>query len=127
LDGVDGGTLVLSGLEGPAVVNLWATWCTPCRTELPLLQAEYVRRAGEIAFVGVNIGDEPDDVAKFVAEVGVTFPQYVDTDDEVLPGLGVVGLPTTVFVGRDGSLTVHSGALSADELSDALVEISGVR
>ena len=120
LPAVAGDALALSALEGPAVLNLWATWCAPCRTELPLLQREFERLGDEVEFVGVNIGGDTDTVAGFVTDVGVEFAQYLDSDGELSTALGVAGLPGTVFVSADGAFEVHQGALSGGELADRI-------
>lgn len=128
LASLDGGApLRLADLDGPAVVNLWATWCTPCRAEMPAIDA--VDRAvpdDEVRIVGVNIGDRSDAVEGFLAEVGVAFPQYRDPDGLVHARLGATGMPTTVFMDGGEVVDLHAGALTADELAGELADRYGV-
>ena len=86
----------------PAVVNLWATWCAPCRVEMPVLDAASTRHRGEIRFVGVNLGDDAGAARTFLAEVGVGYPQFRDADSSLSGRLGVTGLPVTLLVARSG-------------------------
>ena len=78
-----GQPFALDELEGPAVVNLWATWCAPCKRELPEFQAVHESLAGEVTFVGVNIGDDGDDAADYLDDLGITYDQYLDFDSEL--------------------------------------------
>ena len=59
-------------------MNLWATWCVPCRKEIPDFEAVHQARGDAVRFVGVNVGEEPDQAAAFIAEVGATYDQYLD-------------------------------------------------
>lgn len=116
------GTLDVRTLEGPAVVNLWATWCAPCRTELPAFQAASDQRDG-VRFVGVDIGEDPADAQAFLDELGVTFEQYADVHGELSDALGVAALPVTIVVDDDGDIVErHVGPMSADELDGALAD-----
>lgn len=130
LDRLDApGELRLDELRGtPTVVNLWATWCTPCRLELPAFDA--VDRATDddlVRFVGIDIGDDRSDAEAFVAEVGVAFGQYHDVDSELPAALGATGMPVTAFVAADGEvLEVHTGALDRAELEARLADHFGV-
>ena len=78
-----GETFRLDELEGPAVVNLWATWCAPCKRELPEFEAVHRSVAGEVTFVGVNIGDDGDEAADYLDDLGITYDQYLDVDSEL--------------------------------------------
>ncbi len=121
LSSLDGSsTLRADGITGPAVINLWATWCGPCRTELPAFEAVHVELADQVRFVGVNQGDEGGPASEFLDEVGVTFEQYLDVDGELSDVLSITGLPATVFVAADGSTELHSGALDEGELLELI-------
>ncbi len=99
----DGQTLRLSDLRGmPVVLNFWATWCAPCRTELPELQAAGRRLAGQVAIVGVDQGEPVEDVRALASQIGLTFPIPLDDQGQVGRLYGVRGLPTTFFVDRGG-------------------------
>jgi thiol-disulfide isomerase/thioredoxin len=116
----DGPPLELAGLSGPAVVNLWATWCAPCRRELPAFQDVSEQRT-DVAFVGVDIGEDPAAAQAFLDDLGVTFPQYADEAAELTDALGTAALPVTLIVDDDGLVTTtHIGPLSVDELHAAL-------
>jgi thiol-disulfide isomerase/thioredoxin len=86
--------------DGLTVVSLWATWCGPCKKELPMLE----ELSGEgVSVVGVNIGDSSDAVAAFLDDYGVTFPNFIDTDGELMSDLDVPSVPATMIV-VDGEL-----------------------
>jgi thiol-disulfide isomerase/thioredoxin len=86
--------------EGLTVVSLWATWCGPCKKELPMLE----ELSGEgVSVVGVNIGDSPDAVDDFLDEFGITFPNFIDTDGVLMSDLDVPSVPATMIV-VDGEL-----------------------
>lgn len=86
--------------DGLTVVSLWATWCGPCKKELPMLE----ELSGEgVSVVGVNIGDSPDAVDDFLDEFGITFPNYIDTDGVLMSDLDVPSVPATMIV-VDGEL-----------------------
>ncbi len=110
-------------IEGPAIVNLWATWCGPCRTEMPAFQevsAEY----DDVRFVGVNQGDEADAATEFLDEIGVTFDQFLDPNGELTNALRVAGLPATFVIDADGQvIEVHNGALDPDGIRALVAEL----
>lgn len=116
----DGPAINISDFDGrPVVVNLWATWCGPCREEMPVLQDAHERYAGEVSFVGVNTKDSPDGAGAFLQEVGVTYPQLVDVDGQLLDRLGIPGLPVTVVLDERGRVaTRHVGPLTHETLRE---------
>lgn len=116
----DGDPLALAELEGPAVLNLWATWCAPCRAELPAFQ-EVSDARDDVRFVGVDIAEDPEKARAFLDELGVTFEQYLDDAGELSEALGVAGLPVTIVVDADGRIaTEHIGPMTVDDLEAAL-------
>jgi thiol-disulfide isomerase/thioredoxin len=113
----DGQPFDLADLAGPAVVNLWATWCAPCKRELPDFQAVHESLAGEVAFVGVNIGDDGDEAADFLDDLGITYDQYLDFDAELTAALETATLPMTLIIDADERIALsHIGPLDRDEL-----------
>lgn len=107
LDCLGGGKAVtLSGLAGtPTVINLWASWCEPCRKELPLLAKADEEYGSALRVLGVDFDDPaPDDAIELLKVSGVTYPQLVDRDTAIRTSLAVVGLPQTVFVDAQGRM-----------------------
>ncbi len=104
-----GGSKTLSELRGDVVMlNFWATWCPPCRQEMPLLDQIYQRfqRLG-FTLLGVNVEQENRLIDRFLAEVPVSFPILLDTQEEVGALYGVAAMPTTILVDRSGQLRDH--------------------
>jgi thiol-disulfide isomerase/thioredoxin len=104
-----GESVALAGLRGPAVINLWASSCGPCREELPLMQELADLTAGRLHVVGVDTRDSRSAATSFAADKAVSFPTLFDPDNKLLTALGRVALPVTVFVGADGDRYVYSG------------------
>lgn len=116
-----GDPLALDSIDGVAVVNLWATWCAPCRRELPDFQSVHVERRDEVRFVGVNVGDRAEPAASFLDEVGVTFENYRDFEGRLSEELRTATLPVTVITDAEGGVsTVHSGPMDVDELTEQI-------
>jgi cytochrome c biogenesis protein CcmG/thiol:disulfide interchange protein DsbE len=90
----------------PVVVNLWASWCAPCRDEMPYFQSEATRRGTSIAFLGVNVQDSEGGARKMLERFPVPYPSVVDGDRAVLRALRAQGLPVTAFYDRRGRLVV---------------------
>ncbi len=121
----DGNVIALSELRGrPVVLNVWASWCPPCRRELPLL-AEYAERHPEVAFVFVDSGENAETVRAFLARAGLKLGRVaLDRDGRLTRRLRVVALPTTVFFDRSGRAAARRlGELSRAALEDALKKI----
>jgi cytochrome c biogenesis protein CcmG, thiol:disulfide interchange protein DsbE len=98
----------LTALRGPAVVNLWASWCEPCREELPAMQRLADSTAGRLHVVGVDTGDARGAAASFGADAKVTLPTLYDRDRKLVGLLGRVALPVTVFVDAAGKRFVYN-------------------
>ena len=106
LDLLGGGKVTLSDLRGkPIVVNLWASWCPPCRAEMPAIEKVYqdYKDLG-LVVLGVNTTnqDSEADAATFVRQYGLTFPIPLDRDGSVSVRYALRGLPTTFFIDREG-------------------------
>jgi peroxiredoxin len=104
LDILGGGTVSLSDLRGQAVlVNFWATWCPPCRAEMPAIQRVYDRyRDQGFTVLAVDLQEDDAQVAGFAEEMGLTFPILMDRDGSVFARYRVMGLPSTFFVDQNG-------------------------
>ena len=100
---LDGGTLSSDDLKGrPVVLNFWASWCIPCREEMPAFERMWDRyRDRGIRIVGVNLQDSAAGAQEFVDEVEVTYPIALDSTGSLASGLGVRGLPQTFFIDED--------------------------
>ncbi len=121
----------LAGLRGrPTVLNLWASWCGPCREELPVLQSFYERARGKVRMLGVDFEDtQPAAALKLLADSGVTYPQVADFDKAIDRALGRHPVPMTVLVDADGTIVaaLPMQITSADQLADLVQESLGVR
>lgn len=123
---LDGQTARLSDYRGrPVILNFWATWCAPCRLEMPELQraqAEFdaASDSGPIVLT-INEQDSAERVSEFFDEVGLTLTALLDSEGEVGTTYGAFFLPTTVIVGPDGTVAaVHRGMISRDQLDQYL-------
>jgi cytochrome c biogenesis protein CcmG/thiol:disulfide interchange protein DsbE len=112
-------------LNGPAVINLWAVWCVPCTEELPDFQRASDDLA-EVRFVGIDetgFGEDERSV-EFLADLGVTYDQYVDPDGALSGELEVTELPATLIVDAEGAIVwLHQGQVTYDELVDRLTAL----
>ncbi|WP_099158198.1 TlpA family protein disulfide reductase [Virgibacillus ndiopensis] len=100
-----GETIKLSDLRGKKVmVNFWATWCPPCKEEMPEIQRFYEKYKDEIKIIAVNTESNVGKVRKFVDEYGYSFSVLLDKDMSVSDNYMVSALPTTYFIGTDGKI-----------------------
>jgi len=118
----DGQAVQLTAYQGrPLVINLWATWCPPCRREMPVLQ-QAQHDHPDITFLFVNQGEAPQTVTTFLATTGLNLSHVLfDSGGQLAQQVGSMALPTTLFYNADGRLVgSHLGELSRASLSHAL-------
>ncbi len=126
-----GGTLHLSDLRGtPVVLNFWASWCPPCKAEMPDFEEMYKLYGDRVEFLMVNLTDgqrETMDLAKaHVADNGYTFPVYFDTASLAAEAYRISSIPTTYFISADGTIVSGaSGMLDAASLEEGICSILG--
>jgi cytochrome c biogenesis protein CcmG/thiol:disulfide interchange protein DsbE len=105
----------------PLVLNVWASWCGPCRQEMPAFQRVYLQANGKVGFLGLDYLDVESAARRFVAQTGVTYPLAADPKGRAGAKLGVASLPATLFIGADGALRGrHLGAMTAPQLRAAI-------
>jgi peroxiredoxin len=112
LRSVGGANLRLAEQRGQVVlVNFWATWCGPCRQEMPHLNRLYDKyRSAGFVLLGVNIDDDPRAAADLAAKLGVHFPVLLDTDKKVSRAYDMSAMPATLLIDRDGRVRhIHRG------------------
>ena len=105
LDCLDGSTgLQLGALQGPMIVNVWGSWCGPCKEEIPILRSFYEKAKDKVALIGVDVEEaRVEDGRKFVEENGITWPNLYDSDGRSREYFGM-GVPVTWFIAADGSV-----------------------
>lgn len=123
-----GGSVDLSGIEGPAVVSLWASWCVSCPDELPLFQRLSEEAPEELAVVGVDYQDtQPGKAVALLDFTGATFPQVADPGGDLAEHYRVQGLPGILLVDADGTVTFKLRRIDTyAELVDLVAEHAGV-
>ena len=120
-----GESVRLSELKGRVVaVNFWATWCGPCRLEMPLLQTYADRYPQDLTVLAVNDAEPIEKVQPYVDDLGLSFPILLDEKELVTRLYRVRGFPTTIFIDRDGKIRYqHLGLLMEDQLRGYLTEL----
>ena len=118
----NGNAVKLSDYFGkPIVLNFWASWCGPCKSEMPDFNETYLAKGEEIQFLMVNMTDgarETLDIAKaFIADSGYSFPVLYDVNQDAAMTYGISSLPTTFFIGADGAMVAYAmGAIDGETL-----------
>jgi thiol-disulfide isomerase/thioredoxin len=125
LDG-PGRTTIGDHTGGPLVVNLFASWCTPCAKEMPAFETVHRSLGDAVTFLGVAVRDTAPAARALVRRTGVTYPVAIDRSDRLLTAVRAVGMPVTLFVRPDGTIAeTHSGQLSESRLRALLAESLG--
>lgn len=122
LQSLDGSLVTLGELKGlPVIINFWATWCGPCRVEMPTFQAYQDQFEGELVILAINASESQQDVNQFVDELDLNLRVLLDPEGEVEKQYRVRGLPTTYFIDESGVIQyIHLGLLSDSQLGGYL-------
>ncbi|MBW8011454.1 MAG: redoxin domain-containing protein [Chloroflexi bacterium] len=125
LEGLDGELVSLSDYRGRVVlVNFWATWCGPCRFEMPALQSRYERYAPEFEILAVDNDESAEAVDAFFKELGLSFKALLDPGGDTQELYRVRGYPSSVFVDADGVIQIiHIGMMTEGQLDGYLLEM----
>lgn len=113
LDCLDGGVgASIDSIKGPAIINVWGSWCSPCKEEMPILRSFYEKAQGKVLLIGVDVEEASlEDGRKFVENNGITWPNLFDADGKSRAYFGM-GVPVTWFIASDGSVAhKHIGVL----------------
>lgn len=125
LQTVSGQTVKLSELQGkPVLINFWATWCAPCRIEMPHIQAQADRYAGDLEVLLVDNNETAETVAAFMDELGLTMDPLLDPGAKVQQLYLIRGYPTTFFITEEGVIeSIHIGIMTEGQLGGYLVDL----
>ena len=125
LETLEGEQIRLSELRGRVVlINFWATWCGPCRVEMPAFQSRVTQYQDEFVILAINEQDSEKDIQDFVNELNLTFYMLLDNDGVVHKQYFVRGYPTTYLVDEDGLLRFqHIGVMTGEQLDEYLREL----
>ena len=125
LEALDGSKVSLSDYRDKvALVNFWATWCPPCRAEIPDFEAAYRKYSGDgFVVLGVNVQEPRELVEPFVTQLDMTYPVLLDEQGRVMSEYRALGLPMSFLVDRDGVIQVrHMGVLTSAQLETYLAK-----
>lgn len=116
---------ILVGLRGrPVLINIWASWCVPCRAEAPILRRASDDTKGEVVFLGVDAKDGPSAGQAFLDEFSISYPNVSDEAGDIPRLVGMRGYPTTIAIDRKGKVRGSSfGGLTENRLGAMLAEI----
>lgn len=109
---------ILTDLDRPAVVNVWASWCLPCRDEAPLFRSAHQRYGDQITFIGIDFEDSQLGARKFLDEFDLPFVHYFDEKGLIPAELGGIGVPRTYFIAAGGEvMATHNGVIDEETLA----------
>lgn len=114
----------LESLGKPAVVNVWASWCIPCRAEAPLFKVAVEAHSDDIEFIGVDVQDNQTDAKEFLAEFGVEYQHFFNRDRSIPNHYAAIGTPITLFFDASGRLVdTHEGVIDERTLALGIDEL----
>lgn len=122
----EGNSYQLSDFQGkPVVLNFWASWCGPCKMEMPEFQAKFEQYGEDVHFLMVNLTDGKRETVEgahqFIEDAGYTFPVYYDKDMDAAAAYGINSVPVTYFVDSDGNMVAYGrGALTGESLQNGI-------
>ncbi len=121
-------TIDLSSLKGKAVLlNFWATWCTPCRVEMPVLNELAKSNPSDVVLIAVNYQQSPEMIRRYLAKNEIDFSVALDSEGVISKMYKVTALPTTIFIDRSGNITdIHEGMLTRESLKEKVAKIVAV-
>jgi peroxiredoxin len=125
LTSISGEQISLEDLRGyPVLINFWATWCGPCRLEMPAFQAQFERYEVNLKILAVNFDEPLDDIQLFVDEFGLTFDILLDPGAEIQQLYQVRGYPTSYFLDTEGVIQIqHIGLIIESQLDEYLAAV----
>ncbi|NOX30524.1 MAG: TlpA family protein disulfide reductase [Actinobacteria bacterium] len=128
VESLDGSTLDFAQYNGtPVILNFFASWCGPCRAEMPVLDALHHEWDGDVVVVGLNSVEGAEAAQSLIDDTGVTFPAALDVDAVLLERYEAIGMPTTVFIDGNGNvLDTWVGELTEADLRDRVDRFFGV-
>lgn len=132
VENLNGGEVKLSDYKGkPVVLNFWASWCGPCKNEMPNFQKALEEYGSKVQFLMVNLTDgqreSKEDAKSFIDEQGYTFPVFYDTMSEAQKQYSIVSIPQTYFINAEGKVAAYcQGAISDAKLKSGIEEIAEV-
>jgi peroxiredoxin len=123
---LDGGLATLADLRGtPVVVNFFASWCEPCKAEMPDFAEVHAELGAQVTFLGISLRDAEEDTRALLERTGVTYAIGRDPSGSLAEDFGVVNMPTTYFLDAEGRIvSAHAGALTADALRSQLAALT---
>lgn len=125
----NGNSVKLSDYFGkPIVMNFWASWCDPCKGEMPEFDSAYNENKDEIQFIMVNLTDGQretiETAKKFISDSGYTFPIFFDTEQDGVYNYGITSIPCTLFINRDGDIVKgYQGVINGNVLRSEIERI----
>ena len=107
----------------PIVLNFWASWCGPCKSEMPDFQKVYEELGGQVQFIMVNVGEQMSEAAAFIASTGYTFPVYYDVSNNASFTYQISSIPATFFINAKGELVTYQVGMLEESLLRTAIDM----